>query len=235
MRPFLAAALLVAAATACPAADGNAAADLPLVLKFVKDHVVGRTVVSPMKTYAFDDGRIETDYEDTTSYSQLTDMDRAFSFDMTIVKKYTRYDVKDGKRVLPGVVRNIAEVSRYEFGERVSTGRLTGVLRLLSTTRPSDAATDHGTVTLVTGVRLTDGRLSWRETVPGYMDIIAAGGKYKPYSTEGESVMTVVSGRLRLAVEVKLYDVDPDTLARTAMKDKPIQYLAEQPEKKPER
>jgi hypothetical protein len=232
MRSCLSTLLLLFIATGLSAADEKNS-DRTQVPKFLKEHVINKTIVSPKATYKIDEGRIESDYEDVTTYSEFTESSRGFSFDMTIAKKYIRYDVgADGKRTLPGIERNPVEVYRYEIGERVSTMKLTGICRMLSTTSPSTAPSRHGTVMLVTGMRVTDGKLGWLESVPGYLDMAAPGGKFQPGSTDETSTFSIVRGRLRLAGTSVVYDVDPETLKRTPKKEKPIVFVAEEADNK---
>ena len=77
-----------------------------------------------------------------------------------------------------------------------------------------------GTVVLVTGVKVAEGKLSWNETVPGYVDVMAAKGTYKPASFDASYTFSVVEGKLRTVYDEVFFDVDPDTLKRTPTKEK---------------
>ena len=205
----------------------------PQVTKFLKDHVIDKTIVSPKKTYKLDEGRLEVDHEDVTTFNNFTESANGFSFDMTIVKKYTRYDMgKDGKRVQPGTDRSATDVYRYEIAERRSTKMLTGTCRMVSTTSSAALPGRQGTMTLVTGIRISDGKLGWNETVPGYIDLAAPGGQYKPGSTDEKETFSVIDGRLRLESIITVFEVDPGDAETHTEKEKPIEFLAEEPEKK---
>ncbi len=210
------------------------ASDRSQVTKFLKAHLLDKTLVSPKTTSKQDENRMESDYEDQTTFNNFTETAQGFSFDMTIVSKEMRYELdKDGKRVQPGRDLSGTEVYRYEIIERVSTKKLTGTVCILSMT--TKAPSRGGAAILVTGVKVTDGKLLWNETLPGYLDLITTGGKYKPGSWDSKSTFSVVEGKLQLESEVTNYDVDPDTLKRTPTKDKFPPFVTKEMEPKPGR
>jgi hypothetical protein len=135
------------------------------VLRFLKEHVMGRTVATPKTVFKVDGNKLEGEYEDLTTFNNLGETEHGFSFDVTTVSKDTRYDLdKDGKRILPGRDLSGTEVFRYEFGERISTKKLTGTGRMIS--RTTKGASFEGTAILVTGVKVADGKLSWNAHQP---------------------------------------------------------------------
>jgi hypothetical protein len=224
---LLAFAALGAAADESPAEAGDRAA----VMKFLKDHVVGKTVVSPRTAGKRDAGRMESDYEDQTTFGNFAETPQGFRFDVTTVSKETRYELgKDGKRVLPGRDMSGVEVYRYELCERASTKRLTGTARLLTMT--TKVPSREGAALLVTRVTVKDGKLSFNETLPGYLDLVASKGKYKPGSWDSKTTLSLAGGKLRMEYEVTNFDVDPDTLKRTPTKDKLPPFVAKEVEGK---
>ncbi len=237
MRPYLALVLTLIAAIApnrLSADDKKVeSSDRVQVMKFLKDHVMDRTIVSSKKTYKLDEGRMEVDHEDETKFNNFFESASGFAFDMTIARKTILYDIgKDGKRVEPGKDLSSSAVSRYEIAERVSTKSLTGVCRPISTTSSASLPSRQGTVTLVTRIRLSGSKLTWTEIIPGYADIAAPGGQYKPGSTDDHQTFSVIAGRLRFESITTVYEVDSETLKRTPKKEKPIEFVAEEPEKK---
>ncbi len=202
--------------------DKDDASDRVRVAKFLKEHVIGKTIVTPKTTFKADNGKMEGEYQDFTSLQlNFAETASGFCFDYTTVSQETkRYDVdKDGKRVLPGRDGSGTEVYRYEFCERASTKKLTGTAR--PTTATTKTPSREGSVILMTGIKMADGKLIWEETLPGYVDFYAANGKYKPGSWDSRSTYSVVEGKLQLDYqETKRYDVDPDTLKRTPTNDK---------------
>ncbi len=193
--------------------------DRAQVVKFIKEHVIDRTVRSPRETTKQDEGRMESEGEDQTTFNNFTESPQGFGFDMTVVNKETRYEIgKDGKRILPGRDLSGTEVYRYEIVERASTKKLTGTVRFLAMT--TKVPSRSGASILVTGIKLADGKLTWDETLPGYLDLIAAGGKYKPGSWDGKYTLSLDQGKLQFRTEYTNFDVDPETLKRTPTKDK---------------
>jgi hypothetical protein len=68
--------------------------------------------------------------------------------------------------------------------------------------------------------------------VPGYVDLLAARGKYKPGSVDGKYTFSVVEGKLRTDYEATYFDVDPDTLKRKPRKEKLPHFVAREIEQK---
>jgi hypothetical protein len=83
-----------------------------------------------------------------------------------------------------------------------------------------DVAPLAAQLSVITQVKVVDGKLSWKETLPGYADFTAAEGKYKPGSMDGKYTFSIVDGKLRTEYEATRFDVDPDTLERTPEKNK---------------
>jgi dipeptidyl aminopeptidase/acylaminoacyl peptidase len=215
-----------------PAADTKAeAGDRAQVVAFLKKHVIGKTVATPKTTSKLDGGRMESDYEDQTTFNNFAETAAGFSFDVVGVSKETRHDLdRDGKRVGPARDLSGTSVTRYEFCERSSTRKLTGYARTVSMT--TKYSSQEGIVYLVTEVKVADGKLSWDETIPGYADLTAAGGKYKPGSIDGKNIFSTVDGKLRVEYDMTRYDVDPDTLKRTPEKNKLPPFVAREVEQK---
>ena len=203
-----------------PKANRKAAAsDRAQVIAFLKEHVIGKTVAMPKRTDPWEGNKMEVDYEDQMTFNSFAETATGFGFDVTTVMKMTSYDLdKAGKRALPGRDFSGTFVARYELCERASTKKITGIARGLSMTMKLPS--QEGTVILVTGVKVADGKLSWNETVPGYVDVMAAKGTYKPASFDASYTFSVVEGKLRTVYDEVFFDVDPDTLKRTPTKEK---------------
>jgi hypothetical protein len=233
MRPIAVArlfAVVLTASTILSADEKNAeTGDRAQVTRFLKDHVIGKTVSFPKTTIKLDDNSMESDSEEQDTFNNFTESAQGFSFDLTMVNKETRYDLgKDGKRVQPGRDLSGTEVYRYEIIERVSTKKLTGTVRILSMT--TKAPSREGAAILVTGMTVSEGKLVWNETLPGYLDLVAAGGKYKPGSWDSRCTFSRVQGRLRFETAVTTFDVDPDTLKRTPRKEQLPPFVAKEVE-----
>jgi hypothetical protein len=201
------------------------------IVKFLKEHVMGKTLATPKTIFKVDGDKVEGEYEDRTIFNNLSETEHGFSFEVTTIMKDTRYDIdKDGKRIQPGRDLSGTEVFRYEFGERTSTKRVTGIGRMIS--RTTKGASFEGTAILVTGVKLANGKLSWNETQPGYVDLSASKGGYIPGSFDSKYLFSVVDGKLVTEYEAKRYDVDPETLKRTPTKDTLPPFISKEVDQK---
>jgi hypothetical protein len=200
---------------AVPARGGDSdKCDRAEVVKFLEQAVLGRTLVMPKSTFKWDKNKAEVDLEERYTYHNLAETKHGFGFDVTNVVEGTVYDLdSSGRRITPGRPWSGAVVARYEIGERASTGKLTGYSRILSTTvkdsRPA------GTIHLVTGMKVADGKLTWNLSRPGYSDAPAAGGGYKPVSVDETVTFWLEDGKLREETDIAYFDVDPDTLKRS--------------------
>jgi hypothetical protein len=211
--------------------SGVGASEREQAVKFLKANVIGRTLVSPKSTFSLDNGKMEGEAEDQTTYTNFSETEAGFSFDIISVSKEARYDLdKDGKRVGAGRQIGGTTIDHVEFGERTSTKKLTGTNRTLSATTKHQK--QEGTVILITGVKVADDKLTWSETQPGYGDYTAAGGKLKPGSYDATITLSVAGGKLRSRVDFTRFDVDPVTLKRTPEKDKVGPFVSEEIERK---
>ncbi len=201
-----------------------------LVKAFLKKHVIGKTIKTPRTAFKRA-GNIEDEFEDQEDFHNLVETRHGFRFDITIVAKQTIYDLDaDHKRVLPGRDLSETTVYRCEFGERTSTHRLTGTARVASTTRKDARFT--GVMMLITSVKIADGQLQWQQSVPGYMDFMVNGGKYKPGSFDDIYTLSIVNGKLQAEDNFTEFDVNPDTLKRTRSKNQPPRLTAYETERK---
>ena len=217
---------LLAAAGAARGGDRDTC-DRAEVVKFLKEAVIGRTLATPKTTFPWDDGKAEGEVEDQYTYHDLTETAHGFCFDVTTVSRIMFYDLdKEGRRVQPGRAWRGTTVVRYEIGERASTKQLTGFCRVLSTTNKDSRPT--GTVRIITGMRLSDGKLTWEATRPGYADAPAAGGTYKPAAIDGKETFLLEDGKLRNQTDLAFFDVDPDTLRRSPSPNKTLTLVAKE-------
>jgi hypothetical protein len=188
------------------------------VIKFLKDHVVGKTLVTPLTVSKGNDAKFEETYEDQSSFSNLVETENGFHFDLTVKAKQVVYDLdKDGKRILPGRDQSGVSVFRYELAERKSTQKLMGYWRVASSTVKNQSPL--GTVATVHHPQVSDGQLIWRESQAGYSDAPAGMGKFKPGAYTSLSKLVLVDGKLQWHWEQVNFDVDAETLKRTPTKD----------------
>lgn len=163
--------------------------DCAQVIKFFKENVIGRTLATPQTTYKWDDNKMEGEYQDQVIYNNFTETAAGFTFDVTSVSKQTLYDLDpQGQRLQPGRDFSGTFVLRYEICERTSTKQLTGIARPIAMTIKAPSV--EGTISLVTGMKVADGKLIWNETLPGYADFPSAKDKYKPGSWSVKASMS---------------------------------------------
>jgi hypothetical protein len=189
------------------------------VVKFLKDHVIGKTVVAAPVTTRIDQGRTEGVYEDQTFFSNLVEKAQGFSFDLTVIFRGTLYQVdKGGQRGQPEGSLNAVRVYRYEMTERQSSGKLVGFARFISSTNAQPDPVS-GTVFLAR-MGLEGGALAVHETQAGYADVAVAGGTFKSVASDAKYRYAVEDGKLVVQLQQATFDVDPETLKRTPTQDK---------------
>jgi hypothetical protein len=195
------------------------------VVKFLKDHVIGKTLVTPESVFKYDSDKVEGVYSGMDSFTNLVETRDGFKFDVLTVSKLTNYDLdKKGKRVLPGRDEGGIYMVRYELSERRSTGKLVGTSRVVSSTHRDFTA--GYTAAVLMGLR--DGVLESRESSILYEDFFAAGGKLRPGASEAVVRFSSVGGKLRQQGEQLQYDVDVRTLKRTRTADPPMRWVSKQ-------
>jgi hypothetical protein len=186
------------------------------VVRFLKDHVIGRTVAMLPMTAGTDPAWIEEVYEDQTSFSNLVETTNGFRFDLTMTTKLTRYRLdQTGKRKKPGRNYSVVQDCRYEVSERKSTGKLVGFRRLLSSTAKDDSFSD---AVVLVRMRLQGGTLVVQETEVSYDDSVKAEGPSKVVTSDSETRYVIKDGKLEVHSGRTTFDVDPETLQRTKEK-----------------
>ncbi len=200
------------------------------VIKFLKEHVIGKTLATAPVTFKIDDGKIEVTGEDHTSFSNFAETPEGYLFDVISVSKVTSFDLDtSGKRVSPGRDWSGVTVYRYEIAERRSTKRLIGLARVISTTIKDVDITGNFAAVQMT---IQDGQLVFKESGVLYSDFLAAGGKFKPGTWEGTSRYSLDGGKLQCQADSVGFDIDPETLKRTPSKDKMPTFISKEIERK---
>jgi hypothetical protein len=185
--------------------------DRAAALKFLKAHVIGKTVRAEDAVERAADGKSETVVSDACTYGNLAETAHGFRFDLTQVIGRTAYELKDGRRVEPGRRTEIAAVFRYELIQRGSTGRLTGSDVVASTSDP--AAYTPGQAYAVR-FELKDGALAITESTVDYEDI-EIDGKPRPGVYVYQERLSVKDGKLHKEETLSTYTVDPASGKRT--------------------
>jgi hypothetical protein len=188
------------------------------VVRFLREHAVGKSLATSPVTFKIDGGKVEVAGEEQISLSNLVETTEGFKCDLTSVSKTSSFDLgPDGKRSAPGRDWSGVTVVRYEVKELRSTKALVGFSRTVSTT-----VKDFDMTGTASGVRVDfrDGQLTLKESGVLYGDMLAADGAFKPGTFEGTSRLSLEGGKLRWDADGVAFDVDPETLKRTPSKDK---------------
>jgi hypothetical protein len=207
--------------------DSMKASERMQAIKFLRDHVIGKTVyATPLTTYT-DEGRVMVVSDDQTFFSNLVETMDGFGYDLTAVARGTRYERdKAGQFEHPEGSLIAVRVYRYEITERKSSGKLVGFARYISSTN-TQPDPFSGTI-FVTRMWLEGGALVVQDAQAGYADLVGAGGTAKPGAIDGKYRYTIEKDKLVLHYEQTNFDVDPETLRKTPRADKfPVQISNE--------
>ena len=196
------------------------------VLEFLRNHVIGRAVAATAVTTHTDRGHLTSAYEEDAVFSGLAETARGFSFDMTVLARGTRYTPdKNGQMVAEGTL-NAVRVMRYELTERLSTLKLIGVGRFVSST--NDQPDPLAGATFLIQLWMKDDALVLHETQVGYVDAVSADGSFKPFAVDGKVTFALDRDVLVVRYAQETFNVDPHTLTRSPSGDKlPVQESRE--------
>ena len=194
-------------------------------IKFLREHVVGKTVATPETVFKYAGNKVEGVTSGTDSYTNLVETVDGFHFDVLSVSRMTNYDLdKEGKRIKPGRNEDATYLTRYDLTERKSTGKLVGTARIVSST--------HKTFTagLTSAVLVTVGEtgLETKEYSLLYEDFFEKEGKWKAGASETKIRFSLEEGKLRVDGENLQFDVDPKTLNKTRTADPPMKWNSKQ-------
>ena len=215
---FIAFAPLTAHVVAADDTKPTAKSQRSEVISFLRNHVLGKTLLSPSSTFRIDGGKVEVVSEEQMAISGLVESPEGFAFEVTSVSKAMTYDIdKAGQRTMPGHDYSGVRVYRYEVKEMRCTKALAGFTRLLSATgKDKDPIGQFSSIR----VSMDDDKLLIKESTVDYVDFIATKGLFKPGALDLFSHFSLDKGKLRLEQSMDLFDVDPVTLKRSPAKDK---------------
>jgi hypothetical protein len=224
-RTLSLAVLAVAAASWGQGGPAKRSSDRARAVKFLRDHVIGKTVATPETVVKYAGNKVEGVSSGTDNFTNLVETPDGFTFDVLSVAKLTNYDLdKDGKRVLPGRKEDGLYLSRYQLTERRSTGGLVGTNRVVSSTHKTFTAG----YTLAVLLEVQGGGLQTREHSLFYEDFFAEKGKWKPGASEVTLRFSLQGGKLRVDAENLQFDVDLKTLKKTRTADPPMKWTSTQ-------
>jgi hypothetical protein len=204
------------------------------VVDFIEQNLIGRTLSSTPIRAVTNDGATEVTYVDETFFSNLVRRRLGFDFDLTAITMGRRFGLSDGHRAELAGSMDAVRVYRYQMTERVSTGRLLGFARHISST---NAQFDPvaGTCFMVQ-MRIEDGALISEEQQVGYGDFPGVGGRRRAQALDSVYRYSVdENGILQLRFDQVTFDVDPDSFARVPSGDKfPTQLSQERTDREGE-
>jgi len=196
------------------------------MITFIKENVLGRVLLTDELTYRLDEDALEGVYSDQIVFTNLYESAYGFGFDMHIAASETVYNLdENGMR---GSVRKVFDgnsLFRYELAQRRSSGDVTGMTRLISTTNREQTA--QAIVTGIYDMELADGALRWKELQLLYRDQPAASG-YRSVAFDAECRFFLEGGRLSFEYSGACFDVDPVTLEKKASHDVFPSFIAQE-------
>lgn len=196
----------------------NCDTDREKMIFFLKNYVIGKKLATDEVIYQLEEGKLEGVYSDEMFFSNLVFSEHGFQFDMTTVTREKIYIMDSDKR--RGAIKkdfNGVSVFRYELAERKSTSRVTGIMRLVSSTVREH--TMEGIAYGVYDLKLENSQLSWKEQQILYRDMPADNDNYRPVAFDAKVRFYLENGKLRFEYIPVYYDFDPQKLTRTLSKD----------------
>lgn len=189
------------------------------LIAYLKEKVLGKTLRTDDVTYLLDKGKLKDVYSDQMMFSDLQFTENGVYFNMTTIAKEKVYYL-DEKGEHLGIKKDYTGTSvfRYELAKRKSTNKLTGYMRLISTTTvaPEMEAVVQG----IYDVRLENDELKWKEQQLLYRDMPSTEGNFRPVAFDAEARFYMEEGKLRFEYIPFYYDVVPESMERQLSADK---------------
>jgi hypothetical protein len=132
------------------------------VINFLKTPVIDKSLLTDETIYKLEGGKLKGFYTDEMFFSNLVRTENGFHFDMTTITHEKIYQMAENE-VLGEVRKDFTGVSvfRYELAVRKSSSKITGIMRLISSTVHDH--TMEGIIYGVYDVNLVKDRLCWKE------------------------------------------------------------------------
>lgn len=202
--------VLVSAGSAAepkPTGEGYAGA-----LRFVKEHLIGKTLETTLRAKIADTRQLETVFQRRTLYTHLVRNGDTASFDAIILIKQKLWDLdaKGKRKSEQPRVKDRALVIRYEIYASKASGAAIGSARQLT----NSLSHTTGKATAVQ-MFVKNGALVLIESTPLYFDAFAQGDTYRASASITRVTFRVADGKLSAVAVEKGFDVNPKTLKRT--------------------
>jgi len=228
--------LVVTIWAAAPVTSGeDQAGDRAATVRFLKDHVDGKTLISPEQVIRSDGGKVESVNSSRVRFCNFTETKSGFYFDAQITNKQTVYDLDtEGKRLGAGRKQDQTFTWRYQVAPRRSTHQLVGVAVPVDDKGRMVDAGDPPFSAYAVRMHMKEVKLHLEQSTVLHDDLFAKAGKWRPGFIEVESVFAVRDGRLERTVKAKGHDVDPRT-QKKKLSDGLPERVEKQVDDKPEK
>ena len=161
-----------------------------------------------------DNGKIEVDFDRTVRFTNLSVSPGGFSFNVLLSVKQTNYDLDaEGKRILPGQMKNRTLIEKHTFSRSKSTGKIVGRTESICHDIPN-------TVLSMTRNQILfmedEDKMVIIEIPDGFIgDYFTTGGKYKPGTAKNRTEIVVKDGKVIRTLTSETFDIDPETMKIT--------------------
>ena len=195
------------------------------IIDFLKNNIFGKVLYTDELIYTLDDKTLEGVYSDRIIFANPVISEYGFNFDMFVAADEMIYELdknserKDIKSNYTGI-----SVFRYEFAKRKSTGEITGIFRLLTTTVKNQTA--QGVVCGVFNILLKDNVLSFQEEQVLYRDQRGNGDSYRSVAFDSKNKFYFSVGKLVFEYNGTCYDVNPVSFNKSLSKDVFPKFIA---------
>lgn len=197
------------------------------IVDFLKNKVLGIQLFTDEVIYTLEEGKLEGVYSDRMIFSDLTESENGFQFNMTTVTEENVYlKEADGNR--GEMIKDFTGtgVFHYELAFRQSTSEFTGYMRLLSS-----STKDHTMEAVVYGVHdveFENGELRWKEKQLMYRDTPAGKDKYRPVAFDAKVRFYMEESKMRFEYTPIYWYVEPKIMKKTLSKDQYPPFVAKE-------
>ena len=197
------------------------------IVDFLKNNALGIQLFTDEVIYTLEEGKLEGVYSDRMIFSDLTESDNGFQFNMTTVTEEKVY-MKDASGNRREMIKDFTGtgVFHYELAFRRSTSEFTGYVRLLSS-----STKDHTMEAVVYGVHdveFENGELRWKEKQLMYRDMPTGKDEYRPVAFDAKVRFYMENSKVRFEYMPIYWDVDTKVMKKSLSKDQYPPFVAKE-------
>lgn len=186
--------------------------------RFLQERIIGKEMYTDELIYSLEDGALEGVYSDRIIFSNLVQTNFGINYDMFLSANEIVYELNsDRQRAAVRSNHNGISVFRYELSKRKSTGEITGIFRLITTTNQNQTA--QAIVCSVFDVEIEDEEMRWKEEQALYRDQSSVGNKFHAVAFDSKNRFYFEEKKARFAYDGTCYDIDTETFSKTVSKD----------------